>query len=80
LADLSETFEAITDSVTDPDSQPGLLFDLAHALVDDRPGLGTVFELRPAIFGCSIDLIQAGVYLRELIRGRRRPVGREHRA
>lgn len=76
LAELDETIRAITEVVTDPDSEPGDLYKIARDVANEHASFGRVFSVQPQIFGISIDVIAAGRSLRTLIRNRRRPFGR----
>ena len=72
LAELDQTIRAITTTVTDPDSEPQELYKIARDMTREHANLGCAFSVQPGIFGVSIDVIQAGRYLREFIRNRRR--------
>ena len=76
LAELDKTIRAITAAVTDPDSEPQELYEIARDMIREHSDLGCAFSVQPGIFGVSIDIIQAGRYLRELIQNRRRLIGR----
>ena len=76
LAELDETIRAITAAVTDPDSEPQELYKIARDVTREHSNLGCAFSVQPGIFGVSIDIIEAGRYLRGLIRNRRRIIGR----
>ncbi len=77
LAELDETIRAITAAVTDPDSEPRELYKIARDMTREHSNLGCAFSVQPGMFGVSIDIIEAGRYLRELIRNHRRLIGRQ---
>lgn len=76
LAELDETIRAITEAVTDPDSEPQELYKVARDVASEHSDYGCAFSVQPGIFGVSIDIIAVGRYLCGLIRNRRRLVGR----
>lgn len=75
LAELDETIRSITEAVTDLDAEPQELYKIARDMTREHSNLGLAFSVQPGIFGVSVDIIEAGNYLRSLIRGRRRSVG-----
>jgi hypothetical protein len=77
LAELGETIRAITTAVTDPDSEPQELYRMARDMTREHSNLGCAFSMQPGMFGVSIDIIQAGRYLREWLQNRRRRIGRQ---
>jgi hypothetical protein len=77
LAELDKTLRAIADSVAGSDGASQTLYQIARRVTTERPDVGLIFSLQPNVFGFSIDLIKAGSYLRALLQGIRRPVGRE---
>jgi hypothetical protein len=77
LTELDKTLKAIAASVTDPEAGQQSLYSIAREITSDRPDLGLAFSLQPNIFGFSIDIMQAGRYLRGVLHDRHRQVGRE---
>jgi hypothetical protein len=75
VAEMDEVMRAIVEIATAPDTDTSNLFDLAYGMTAVRPEIAQVFELKPGIFGFSVNILAAGSQLQGWVRGRRRPVG-----
>lgn len=76
IAEMDETMRAIVEVATPPDASASDLFDLARRMRRVRPPVARVFEVKPGVFGCSVDILAAGSQVRDWLRESRRPVGR----
>ena len=77
LEQLDETLGVLTDSVLlkegDEDDD---IYSIAKRLAHEEPDLARVFSAQPGVFGFSVNLLEAGLQVREWFRHRGRGIGR----
>ena len=74
IAEIDEIMRTIVGITTAPDTDAGNLFEVARGITAIRPDVAKV-ELKPGVFGLSVNLVAAGSQVRDWLRERRRPLG-----
>jgi hypothetical protein len=69
LAELGDALRTSAGMAVDEDSGLGDLLSLAKRLATDRPPWASVFELKPGVYGASIDVLAAGAIIRSWLTG-----------